>query len=52
VRALPPGGWEFANALFAGATLVEAAETSAGEGFDPGSHVAGLIEAGAFQSLR
>jgi hypothetical protein len=52
VRVLPAGGWEFANALFAGATLAEAAETSAGEGFDPGSHLVGLIEAGAFQYMR
>ncbi len=50
VRVLPPGGWEFARALFAGATLGEAAERAAAEGFDAGSHVVGLIEAGAFQS--
>ena len=48
MRVLPPGGYDFARALFAGATLAEAAETLAGEGFDPGSHVVGLIEAGAF----
>jgi hypothetical protein len=52
VRVLPPGGWEIANALFAGATLRQAAETQASEGFDPGAHVVGLIEAGAFQYLR
>jgi hypothetical protein len=52
VRVLPAGGYEFARALFAGASLAEAAETSAGEGFDPGAHLIGLIEAGAFQSLR
>ncbi len=51
-RVLPSGGYEFARALFAGATLAEAAETSADEGFDPGSHLVGLIEAGAFQPLR
>jgi hypothetical protein len=38
--------------LFAGATLAEAAETRTSEGFDPGSHVVGLIEAGAFQYMR
>jgi hypothetical protein len=52
VRVLPPGGYEFARALFAGATLAEAAEKFSGEGVDPGSHLVGLIEAGAFQSLR
>jgi hypothetical protein len=52
VRVLPSGGHEFARALFAGASLAEAAETSADEGFDPGSHLVGLIEAGAFQPLR
>jgi len=51
VRVLPPGGYEFAAALFAGATLAEAAAQCAGEGFDPGAHLVGLIEAGAFQSL-
>jgi hypothetical protein len=52
VRVLPHGGYEFAFALFAGATLAEAAETSADEGFDPGSHVVGLIEAGAIERIR
>ena len=52
VRVLPPGGWEFADALFAGATLRQAAETQASEGFDPGAHLVGLIEAGAFQNQR
>jgi len=52
VRILPPGGFEFAEALLAGAALAEAAEKSAGDGFDPGAHVVGLVEAGAFQSLR
>ena len=46
-RILPPGGYDFARALFAGATLAEAAETSAGEALDPGSHIVGLLEAGA-----
>ena len=52
VRVLPPGGYEFARALFAGATLGEAAETSTSEGFDPGAHVVGLLEAGAFEKFR
>lgn len=51
VRTLPPGGWAFAAALFAGAPLGEAAEACASETFDPGSHLVGLIEAGALQSL-
>ncbi|MGD1037725.1 MAG: DNA-binding domain-containing protein [Roseiarcus sp.] len=51
-RILPPGGYEFARALFAGARLAEAAEKSAGEGFDPGSHFVGLLEAGAIRSIR
>ncbi len=52
VRVLPPGGYALARALFAGASLAEAADASGGEGFDAGSHLVGLIEAGAFQSLR
>ncbi len=51
VRALPPGGFAFAEALFSGATLGEAAAHCAGEDFDPGAHLVGLIEAGTFQSL-
>ncbi len=52
VRILPRGGYEFARALFAGATLAEAAQMSAGEGFDAGSHVVGLVEAGAVEKFR
>ena len=52
VRALPPGGWAFANALFAGDSLGEAAEICAGDGVDPGSHLVGLIEAGALKSFH
>jgi hypothetical protein len=51
VRALPPGGFAFAAALFSGASLGEAAARAAADGFDPGAHLVGLIEAGAFQSL-
>jgi hypothetical protein len=51
VRVLPPGGFAFAAALFSGASLGEAAALAARDGFDPGAHLVGLIEAGAFQSL-
>jgi hypothetical protein len=51
VRVLPPGGFAFAAALFAGASLGEAAALAAADDFDPGAHLVGLIEAGAFQSL-
>ncbi|MGA2492107.1 MAG: DNA-binding domain-containing protein [Roseiarcus sp.] len=51
VRVLPPGGFAFAAALFSGASLGEAAALAAADGFDPGAHLVGLIEAGAFQSL-
>ena len=52
VRVLPPGGFAFAAALFSGASLGEAAALAAADGFDPGAHLVGLIEAGAFQSFR
>jgi hypothetical protein len=51
VRVLPPGGLAFAAALFSGVSLGEAAALAAADGFDPGAHLVGLIEAGAFQSL-
>ena len=51
VRVLPPGGFAFAAALFSGASLGEAAALAAADGFDPGAHLVGLVEAGAFQSL-
>jgi hypothetical protein len=51
VRVLPPGGFAFAAALFSGATLGDAAALAAADGFDPGAHLFGLVEAGAFQSL-
>jgi len=51
VRVLPPGGFAFAAALFAGVSLGEAAALAAADGFDPGAHLVGLIAAGAFQSL-
>jgi len=51
VCVLPPGGFAFAAALFAGASLGEAAALAAADGFDPGAHLIGLVEAGAFQSV-
>ena len=51
VRVLPPGGWAFASALFAGAPLGAAAEAGGDEDFDPGAHLVGLIEAGALLSI-
>ena len=51
VRVLPPGGFAFAAALFSGASLGAAAALAAIDGFDPGAHLIGLVEAGAFQSL-
>ncbi len=51
VRVLPPGGFAFAAVLFSGASLGAAAALAAAEGFDPGAHLIGLIEAGAFQSV-
>ena len=46
VRVLPPGGYDFATALMAGASLAEAAAPLADNGVDPGPHLVGLIEAG------
>jgi hypothetical protein len=51
VRVLPAGGYPFACALLDGATLGEAHEISDFEGFDPGIHLIGLIEAGAISRL-
>jgi hypothetical protein len=51
VRVLPPGGFAFAAALFSGASLGAATALAAADGFDPGAHLVGLVEAGAFQSL-
>ena len=52
VRILPPGGYDFAAALMAGASLAEAAAPLAAEGIDPGPHLVGLIEAGALSDFR
>jgi len=51
VRVLPPGGFAFAAALFSGASLGEAATIAAADDFDPGAHLIGLVEAGAFRSV-
>ena len=51
VRVLPPGGFAFAAALFSGASLGEAAAIAAADDFDPGAHLIGLVEAGAFRSV-
>ncbi|MBV9290232.1 MAG: putative DNA-binding domain-containing protein [Hyphomicrobiales bacterium] len=50
VRILPSGGYAFAQALLEGAMLAEAAE-ALGELEDFGTHLVGLVEAGAFQSI-
>ena len=52
LRILPPGGYEFARALQDGATIGEADEIARVDDFDPGEHLVGLIEAGAFSRLR
>jgi hypothetical protein len=50
VRHLPPGGAVFITSLIAGQTLGEAAALAldASPAFDIASHIAGMIEAGAF----
>jgi hypothetical protein len=52
IRVLPAGGYCFADALQSGATLGEAHSMTDFEGFDPGSHLIGLIEAGAISRLQ
>jgi Putative DNA-binding domain len=52
VRVLPAGGYAFADALRGRATLGEAHAICDCEGFDPGSHLIGLIEAGAIAGLE
>ncbi len=52
VRILPSGGFAFARALQHGATLSEAHAAMGNENFDPGSHLVGLIEAGAISRLQ
>ena len=54
VRILPPGGYPFARALDAGATLAQAhaAAAEAAADFDPGAHLIGLVEAGALSRIH
>jgi Putative DNA-binding domain len=52
VRRLPAGGYAFAHSLKNGATLAEAHAAVDLEGFDPGQHLIGLIEAGAVSRLQ
>jgi Putative DNA-binding domain len=52
VRILPAGGYSFAQALQSGEALGKAHTTIDFEGFDPGSHLIGLIEAGAIARIK
>jgi hypothetical protein len=52
VRILPVGGYSFADALQSGATLGEAHAAMDIDGFDPGAHLIGLVEAGAISRLQ
>ena len=51
LRILPAGGYSFALALQGGVSLGEAHSATDFEGFRPGSHLIGLIEAGAISRL-
>jgi hypothetical protein len=53
VRRLPPGGAKFISLLISGSTLGEAAAEAQEEtaSFDIASHLAGMMEAGAFASM-
>jgi hypothetical protein len=51
LRILPVGGYSFALALQGGAMLGEAHAAMHVDGFDPGEHLIGLIEAGAISRL-
>jgi hypothetical protein len=51
VRVLPPLGYDFALKLKDGATLIEAAEAMNDPAFDFGTHLVGLVEAGAVASI-
>ncbi len=51
VRRLPEGGYAFAGALFRGASIGEAHDSTGVENFDAGAHLVGLIEAGALVKL-
>jgi hypothetical protein len=51
MRILPDGGYDFARKLLAGETIEAAAANVDAEGFDPGAHFVGLIEAGALTAV-
>jgi hypothetical protein len=51
VRVLPPRGYDLLTALRDGASLGEAAAPLIAAGDDPGAHLVGLVEAGAFAAL-
>jgi hypothetical protein len=52
LRALPPGGYAFVDALLKGASVADAHEAADVEDFDAGAHVVGLLEAGALAGLK
>ena len=51
VRALPPLAYDFALQLRDGATLIDAAAAMNDPAFDFGTHLVGLVEAGAVTSI-
>jgi hypothetical protein len=51
VRALPPGGYDFALKMREGATLIEALTALDDPAFDFGTHLVGLVESGAVASI-
>ncbi len=51
LRVLPAGGLEFLRYLQNGETIAAAAAKMSDEGFDPGAHLVGLIEAGALGAI-
>jgi len=52
VRVLPPDGFDFARALQKGETIGAAAATVTVDGFDPGAHIVGLVQAGALSAVK
>lgn len=52
LRILPPGGFDFARMLQNGETIAAAAATVMVEGFDPGAHLVGLVQAGALGAIK
>jgi hypothetical protein len=51
VRALPPGGYDFALKMRDGATLIEAFTALDDVAFDFGTHLVGLVDSGAVASI-